>query len=212
MRSPRRLLAIAATLLVVVCVLAAGLAALTILAIPLVIALELAVLALVTGVATHRRRRRGARREPPADPQPDQARPAAGQPVTSDLEWTTGWPDGPAQEAVRAIRENVAGVLSSWGLTGEAGEPTLLVVTELLDNAAEHGRGPARLAVELTGDGVRVEVSDSSPDPPRLGRLDPLVTRGRGLLLVDGLATRWGWDDRPPGKVVWALVPTGWAG
>ncbi|MEU3689597.1 hypothetical protein [Streptomyces narbonensis] len=29
---------------------------------------------------------------------------------------------------------------------------------------------------------------------------------GRGLLLVDGLAERWGWCPRPgaPGKTVWA--------
>jgi anti-sigma regulatory factor (Ser/Thr protein kinase) len=211
MRSPRRLLAVAVTFLVAVCVLAAGLAALTILAIPLVIALELAVLALVTGVATHRRRRRGARRGPPADPHPDGERSVAERPPASDLQWSTGWPAGPRQGAVPAIREDVSGVLSSWGLTGEAGEPTLLVVTELLDNVAEHGRGPARLAVELTGDGVRVEVADGSPDPPRLGRPDPLGARGRGLLLVDGLATRWGWEDEPAGKVVWAVVPTGWS-
>ncbi|GAA4071601.1 hypothetical protein GCM10022233_55590 [Streptomyces shaanxiensis] len=44
------------------------------------------------------------------------------------------------------------------------------------------------------------------PEPaPRLP--GPDRTDGRGLLLVDGLADRWGWGPRPfgtPGKVVWA--------
>lgn len=84
------------------------------------------------------------------------------------------------------------------------------MVTELLDNAAEHGTGPVRLTVELTGDGLRVEAADGSPDPPVVQRPDPFADHGRGLLLVDGLATRWGWDDEPAGKVVWAVVPTGW--
>jgi anti-sigma regulatory factor (Ser/Thr protein kinase) len=203
MRSPRRLLTVAAAVLVVVCVLAAGLAALTILTIPLVIALELTVVAVMTGVVTHRRRgrRRGA-----ADPAPDVEQ----QPASSELEWTAAWRVGPTHQAVPAVRERLSCVLSTWGLTGEAGEPTLLVVTELLDNAAEHGRGPARLAVELTGDGVRVAVTDGSPDAPRLRPRDLSASRGRGLQLVDGLSTRWGWTDEPPGKVVWAIVPTGW--
>jgi hypothetical protein len=57
---------------------------------------------------------------------------------------------------------------------------------------------------------VRVEVRDAAAGPPRLQPHDPLRIRGRGLQLVDALATRWGWTGDPPGKVVWAEVPTSW--
>ena len=46
--------------------------------------------------------------------------------------------------------------------------------------------------------------------PPQLQPIDPLGARGRGLQLVDGLSTGWGWAADPPGKVVWAEVPTRW--
>jgi anti-sigma regulatory factor (Ser/Thr protein kinase) len=195
-----RLLRVAAVVLVVVAVLVAGLAVLTVVTLPLVIALELAAVAVVTGVATHRRRSRRRRATaPPAE---------AGS--TTEPEWTTGWPAEPAAESVATVRERLTCVLSGWGLTGEDGEPTQLVVTELLDNVIAHGRGPTRLAVRLVAGGVRVEVTDGSPDPPRLGPPDPTSAHGRGLVIVDGLAQRWGWTDEPPGKTVWAVVPPGW--
>jgi anti-sigma regulatory factor (Ser/Thr protein kinase) len=198
-----RLLRVAAVVLLVVAVLVAGLAVLTVVTAPLVIALELAAVAVVTGVATHRRRSRRRRATaPPPDPEP----------AGTDLEWATGWPHEPEPAAVPAVRERLTGVLSGWGLTGEAGEPTLLVVTELLDNVTAHGRGPTRLAVRLVADGVRVEVTDGSPEPPQVGPPDPAAPHGRGMVIVDGLARQWGWIDEPVGKTIWAVVPTGWIG
>jgi anti-sigma regulatory factor (Ser/Thr protein kinase) len=209
MRSPRRLLAIAAVILLVVAVLAAGLALLTILAAPLAVATELAVLALVTGVATHRRRgrRHGSARR--SGPRSAQSPPRSAQ--SSDLRWTAQWPAGVTAEVVPGVRDELSGVLSGWGLAGESAEPALLVVTELLDNAVEYGNGSTGLVVRFDAGSVRVEVADGSPHPPRLRPADPLAPRGRGLRIVDGLATRWGWTDEPPGKVVWAVVPAGWS-
>jgi anti-sigma regulatory factor (Ser/Thr protein kinase) len=195
-----RLLRVAAVVVLVVAVLVAGLAVLTVVTAPLVIALELAALALVTGVATHRRRSRRRRAT---------ARSTGGGPG-AEPEWTTGWPAEPELEAVPAVRERLARVLSGWGLTGEDGEPTQLVVTELLDNVIAHGRGPTRLAVRLVAGGVRVEVTDGSPELPRLGPPDPTSAHGHGLVIVDGLAQQWGWTDEPSGKTVWAVVPPGW--
>jgi anti-sigma regulatory factor (Ser/Thr protein kinase) len=202
-----RLLRVAGLVLLLVAVLVAGLAVLTVVTAPLVIALELAALALVTGVATHRRRSR--RRRAHSGPVSSHAgsTDAAG---STELEWTTGWPGEPAAQAVPAVRERLAGVLSGWGLTGAACEPTQLVVTELLDNVLAHACGPTRLTVRLVAGGVRVEVADGSSDPPRLGPPDPGAAHGHGLVIVDGLAADWGWTDQPPGKTVWAEVPPGW--
>jgi anti-sigma regulatory factor (Ser/Thr protein kinase) len=98
-------------------------------------------------------------------------------------------------------------VLGEWGLTGEAREDVLLVVTELLSNAVDHGRGPVRLTVELRSGSVRIEVHDTAPDAPRPQPLDPYAVRGRGLQMVEALSSRWGWTDGPAGKIVWADVP-----
>jgi hypothetical protein len=59
---------------------------------------------------------------------------------------------------------------------------------------------------------LRVEVSDaSSQEPPAApGLPGPEQESGRGLYLVDTLATRWGTLPREPlGKTVWAEVWTG---
>ena len=75
--------------------------------------------------------------------------------------------------ALPDTRERVAVVLAEWGLTGEAVEPTLLVVTELLSNAAEHGHGPGWLAIELADGSVHVEVRDDAPSRRTYDDLTP---------------------------------------
>jgi anti-sigma regulatory factor (Ser/Thr protein kinase) len=181
--------------LLVVGVVVLGLAALALIAAPLAVVLELTVLALVAGAGVRLRRTKGWLRR-----RGDQAGPR----------WTTGWEAGPDADAVPLVRGRLAVVLDEWGLTGESGEPTLLVVTELVSNAAEHGAPPVRLAVEHRDGVVRVEVYDGSPQPPLPQPRDPARLRGRGLQLVDALSGEWGWDPEPPGKLVWAEVRTQW--
>ena len=113
----------------------------------------------------------------------------------------------PPVEAVPLTRRQLSVVLGEWGLTGEPYEDVLMVVTELLSNAVDHGRGPVRLMVELRSDSVRIEVHDTAPDAPRPQPLDPYAVRGRGLQMVEALSSRWGWTDGPAGKIVWADVP-----
>jgi anti-sigma regulatory factor (Ser/Thr protein kinase) len=95
-------------------------------------------------------------------------------------------------------------------VSGESAEPALLVVTELLSNAVDHGRGPVRVEVTPVNGSVRVEVQDGSPEPPRLQPPDPSRQRGRGVQMVDAVSERWGWTARGDGKVVWADVRTAW--
>jgi anti-sigma regulatory factor (Ser/Thr protein kinase) len=120
------------------------------------------------------------------------------------------WQSTPPPSAVRFAREQLTRVLDEWDLTGEAVEPTLLVVTELLSNAIDHARAPIQLAVSRTGESVRVELRDSVTEPPRLQPHDPWAKRGRGLQVVEALSLRWGWTDEPAGKTVWADVVTEW--
>ena len=91
-------------------------------------------------------------------------------------------------------------------------EPARLLVAELANNAASHGRVPGRsfrLALAVIPPGLlRVEVTDTRGDllPVRAPVADGGPAEGGyGLLLVAELASRWGVLDGPmPSKTVWA--------
>ena len=197
MRARRRSLALVATVLLLG-VIVVSLAVMTIVAFPLALTIELAVLALVVGVGSRvipRPRRRPRDSEPEAPLRP------------AEPQWVTQWESEPPVDAVPLTRKRLSVVLGEWNLTGEAHEDVLMVVTELLSNAVDHGRGPVRLTVEFRSGSVRVEVHDTAPGPPRPQPLDPYAVRGRGLQMVEALSSQWGWTDAPVGKIVWADVP-----
>jgi hypothetical protein len=210
MRSRRGpLLAVVAAVLILVVVVSLVLIALA----PVLFVVELAVIALVAGLASrlrrparHRTGRSGQLRTADA-PHPDRD---VGIGTSPAPPWTMKWESMPPPSAVRFAREQLTRVLAEWELTGEAGEPTLLVVTELLSNAIDHARAPIQLAVSRAGESVRVELRDSVTEPPRLQPHDPWAKRGRGLQVVEALSLRWGWTDEPAGKTVWADVVTEW--
>ncbi|GAA0286410.1 hypothetical protein GCM10009540_01970 [Streptomyces turgidiscabies] len=105
--------------------------------------------------------------------------------------------------------------MEQWGYppASDASCTIALVVGELAANAVLHGRVTGRgfglrLALDAAAGLVRIEVSDAasakrpSTVPPSSY---PEGESGRGLLLVDVLAVRWGWAPRlPVGKTVWA--------
>jgi anti-sigma regulatory factor (Ser/Thr protein kinase) len=80
-----------------------------------------------------------------------------------------------------------------------------LLTTELVSNAIRHTRDELVVTVKLTGDRLRVGVSDSSHRRPQLVQVGQRDTSGRGLHLVERLADRWGIDpdERGLGKTVW---------
>lgn len=87
--------------------------------------------------------------------------------------------------------------------TGVAEDTVALLVSEVATNAMVHGNGRVDVRVLSHGRTLRVEVADSSPDLPRLRRASELDEGGRGLALVDALATSWGAQPDPNGKTVW---------
>jgi anti-anti-sigma factor len=100
-------------------------------------------------------------------------------------------PTTPGQ-ARAELREAVAGRL------GNSDTATLTLLTsELVTNAVIHpgsdARGPIGLRITTYADRVRVEVSDTGAGfdaanlPPR-----PRESGGHGLVVVDGLSSRWG--------------------
>ena len=78
-----------------------------------------------------------------------------------------------------------------------------LLVSELASNAVRHARTPFTISVGCDGTAVRVEVSDLSPELPvrRVPTVEAVT--GRGLMIVEALATSWGVEPDGSGKTVW---------
>ncbi|WP_447036507.1 ATP-binding protein [Streptomyces sp. DSM 118878] len=114
-------------------------------------------------------------------------------------------------ESAAVARRLVRTALSAWGLETLTDDATV-VITELVSNAADHGRLPhIRVIVSRPAeDRVRLAVVDRSKALPMM-RTDANgdQIRGRGLLLVDALTERWGTELYPWGKQVWGEMQMG---
>lgn len=82
-------------------------------------------------------------------------------------------------------------------------QDALLLVSEAVTNAVVHGSGTAALSVQTAGAVVRVEVHDDAPGRPLRREADTGSPGGRGLLLLDEVADRWGVVEGRVGKTVW---------
>ncbi|AZS86696.1 ATP-binding protein [Streptomyces griseoviridis] len=109
------------------------------------------------------------------------------------------------RESARRARLLVAAVLDAWGI-GELAGDGVQVVAELVNNAVRHTRcRVVQVRVTRPAEGVvRIGVADNCRDTPEPGDPDDDSEGGRGLLLVEALSWRWGYDRKRRGKVVWA--------
>jgi hypothetical protein len=130
-------------------------------------------------------------------------------PVLDGPSWTTAWDVPPMLSDVPEARSQATTVLTEWDVCGEGAEPILLVLNELLTNAVEHARPPLHLTLRLGEDFVRVEVYDTTAEPPCF-RPREAEGSGHGVQIVAALAARHGWSPDRDGKTVWADVPVGW--
>ncbi|MFJ9646744.1 SpoIIE family protein phosphatase [Streptomyces sp. NPDC004244] len=109
-------------------------------------------------------------------------------------------PEG-LSEARFALRQ----ALRDWGMP-ELADDVEVAAGELLVNALLHTDGGAVLTMEVLPEPVRrirLWVKDRSSVWPRRRTPGEAATTGRGLLLVDALATHWGVESRGDGKAVW---------
>ncbi|MFF8913569.1 ATP-binding protein [Streptomyces sp. NPDC015032] len=126
-----------------------------------------------------------------------------------------------APTAPKIVRDFVATVLCATGHPGLV-DDARLCVSEVVSNAYCHTDSPqVRVEVTVNHRQVTVYVTDDepgrlpTPPPPRTPAPDAGVDEGgRGLVLVDGLAARWGttaYGARSPhSKAVWfTLVASG---
>ncbi|MFD5416008.1 ATP-binding protein [Streptomyces nojiriensis] len=99
--------------------------------------------------------------------------------------------------------------LHGWGipLDSERSQTAALVIAELAANAVTHGRIPGRdfeLRLELTDGTLRVAVADARGEGRPRVRQSTDGVGGHGLRLIEALSVKWGVEDRPTGKTVWA--------
>jgi anti-sigma regulatory factor (Ser/Thr protein kinase) len=111
------------------------------------------------------------------------------------------------REAPTAARHFVADVLEQWGHSRALLEDAKLVVTELATNAVIHARSAFSVEIRPRGAVVLISVQDASHARPTV-RDSGMAASGRGLRLVDALATNWGVEISREGKIVWAELQT----
>jgi anti-sigma regulatory factor (Ser/Thr protein kinase) len=112
-----------------------------------------------------------------------------------------------ATDAARRARRHVTELLRE-SCPGRVIETVVLLTSELVSNAIRHGAPPVQLRIDLTHHVVRVEIYDSDSAPPVLRNAERADLGGRGLAIVDLMATRWGTQQVPDGKFVWFELAT----
>jgi serine phosphatase RsbU (regulator of sigma subunit) len=108
-------------------------------------------------------------------------------------------------EARQALRT----ALHRWSL-GSLADTAELLASEMATNALLHTQGDATLTarpVRNGGRAVRIAVTDTSPTSPQRRAATEQSTSGRGLMLIEELATDWGVEPRGNGKRVWCEIP-----
>ena len=105
-------------------------------------------------------------------------------------------PTGPAQ--ARAAVEHWAHAVGADRLCDDL----TLIVSELVTNAVRYGAPPVRVQVAADDATVTVAVSDGAPSHPVPRAAGPDAEGGRGLLLIDLLATEHGVEADPARRAV----------
>ena len=105
-----------------------------------------------------------------------------------------------------AARRFAADVLTAWRQEAVRGDG-LLLLDEVITNAIQHTVGDVVVELRLDAE-LTVAVSDSSYQTPRKRSPTADSENGRGLHIIDHLATAWGTDPLPSGgKRVWFRLP-----
>lgn len=83
-------------------------------------------------------------------------------------------------------------------------ETAELLTDELVTNAIVHAHSKSYLFIRALRDIVRVEVTDPDDHLPAMAAPEADAVAGRGLVIVNGLASAWGIERATDGgKTVW---------
>lgn len=115
-------------------------------------------------------------------------------------------------DSVGRARHWVLDQLSAmYGLPDSAAHDAEVVVSELVTNSVQARCRQVLVAVEGHHTRLTVAATDDASGSPVLRAPAIDAVRGRGLLLVEGLAQRWGVDAHRGRKTVWAEIAVPWS-
>jgi anti-sigma regulatory factor (Ser/Thr protein kinase) len=117
-----------------------------------------------------------------------------------------------APSSVATARWQLAADLREAGLLTTAIRDAALVMSELLSNAIRHARplpgALVQVSWSLCDESLTVSVRDGGgPTRPHAGHPALSSLSGRGLAIVECLASTWGVQDSIAGVTVWAVLP-----
>lgn len=109
----------------------------------------------------------------------------------------------PARQSASVARRFVSDTLRRWQFDS-AVDAVELLTSELVTNAVVHAGTEVQIVLEAHDNLVHVEVRDLNRRQPvvRITPYDDLQT-GRGLTLLDSVASAWGVASLDRGKAVW---------
>ena len=116
----------------------------------------------------------------------------------------------PQVGSARRSRELITEACGRWDCPELAGA-ACIVATEMVNNVVAHAKTPMVVLLAAHGAGMTVAVRDRSAVVPSFtaGPVSPTAFGGRGMLLIDAVASRWGSLVLDGGKVMWALLEPG---
>lgn len=118
------------------------------------------------------------------------------------MNFTRGFPK--AVTSIKDARRFVLDVLAD--VPRDVRDTTVLLISELATNSIRHAESAFEVSVTVDDQQVRIEVNDSSSAPPRPRNPGPHDLAGRGILIVERLADRWGFEEHRVGKTVWFVI------
>lgn len=115
----------------------------------------------------------------------------------------------PASAAV--VRHELTADLTRLRVVPSCVDDVVLVASELVANAIRHAEPVSARKIDVTwdfeDDGIVIRVEDGTAEPPRRRSTGTRQPDGRGMAIIEALASDWGVERTARGKRVWARVP-----
>ena len=117
----------------------------------------------------------------------------------------------PIERTSPSVARHIVGtLLRAWNLV-QLRDALAVITSELVTNVYVHTPQADSFELAMIGSrqGVRLSIADGSAIKPVIKELDPTTPTGRGLQIVQALASRWGTEEHERGKRVWVELDAG---
>ncbi len=123
------------------------------------------------------------------------------------------WPVFAVEEAFPAVPDAAAQARSflraaaaEWQLPDDVVADCVQIVSEIVGNVIRHAQTPLTLRLSYDGEAVLIASTDGAVRLPEQHTASDVSEDGRGLLIIDSVASSWGVHHAVVGKTMWARV------